>query len=126
MTHDRPRLLVADADPQTRALIALLLGAEAYHVVEIPFLDETAVRSVGGRFDLVLADGCCATRGALAATAPRMLNAAGGTPVLLLSALPLPPEEARVHGFRDLVPKPFAIEDLVAGVRAALPAPADA
>ena len=128
MAHDRPRLLVADADPQTRAFIDLLLGAEDYDVAEAPALEDGA--GLGAEaFDLILADGCCATREAFAATAPRLLAAAGGTPVLLLSALPLAPEEARARGFRDRLPKPFAIEDLLARVRAALPAlpaPADA
>ncbi len=121
MLQKSPRLLIADADPQTRALLALLLTADAYQVDAAPSL-EHAGRHAVERADLILADGCCSTHAAFAAAAPRILAAAGGTPVVLLSTLPLAPSEARAHGFRDALPKPFDIDDLLARVRAALAA----
>ncbi len=114
-----PRLLIADADPDTRALLTLLLTADAYHVDTAPSL-EAAGAYAAERADLILADGCCATYAAFAAATPRIRAAAGGTPVLLLSALPLDPATAHAHGLRDVLPKPFDIDELLHRVRTAL------
>ncbi len=119
MAHTPPRLLIADADPDTRALLTLLLSADAYCVDTAPSLEEAGYHAAE-RADLILADGCCATYDAFAAAAPRIRAAAGATPVLLLSALPLDREEARVRGFRDVLPKPFDIDELLQRVRTAL------
>jgi len=119
MPQEPPRLLIADADPQTRSLLALLLSADAYQVDAAPSLMHAGRHAVE-RADLILADGCYTTHAAFATAAPRILAAAGGTPVVLLSALSLEPDKARAHGFRDALPKPFDIDDLVACVRAAL------
>ena len=119
MAHTPPRLLIADADSQTRTLLTLLLSADAYSVETAPSLEE-AGHHAAARADLILADGCCATYDALAAAAPRIRAAAGGTPVLLLSALPLEPAVAQAHGFRAVQPKPFDIDELLGCVRAAL------
>ena len=120
MAHTPPRLLVADADPDTRTLLTLLLTADAYHVDAAASLDDAAARHAAERADLILADGCCATYDAFEAAAPRIRAAADGTPVLLLSALPLDPAAAHTHGFRDVLPKPFDIDELLQRVRAAL------
>ena len=122
MSDAPPRLLVADEDPQTRALLALLLDAEGYRVDLTASLDAAAAAGM----DLVVADGCCATPAAFEAAAPGILAAAAGAPVVLLSALGLDPAHARERGFRDLVTKPFDIDDLVARVRAALAGTAEA
>ncbi len=118
--HTPPRLLIADQDPDTRALLTLLLTAEAYHVDDVASLDDAAARLTAMGADLILADGCCTSYAAFAATAPRIHAAAGGTPVLLLSALPLEEDQARVHGFHDVLPKPFDIDELLQRVRTAL------
>jgi len=106
---DTPRLLVVDEDPQTRALLALLLGGEGYRVELAPALNADAAR----RADLVVADGRYTTQAAFEAAAPAIVAAAAGAPVVLLSALALDPAQARAHGFRDLVPKPFDIDELL-------------
>ncbi len=120
MSPSPPRLLVVDEDAPTRDLLDLLLTSDGYRVILAASLDEAASHHATDRADLILADGCCTTRAAFEATAPRILAAAAGTPVVLLSALPLEPDEARAHGFRDALPKPFDIDDLVARVRVAL------
>ena len=121
-----PRLLVADEDPHTSALLALLLGAEGYRVDYAASLEDADARAAARGADLVVADGCCATREAFDDRAPAILAAAAGTPVVLLSALALDPADARARGFRDALPKPFDIDDLVARVRAALAPPEEA
>jgi DNA-binding response OmpR family regulator len=115
------RLLVADHDPHTRALLALLLTAEAYRVELVASPEEAAARHAVAPADLILTD----SGGGRAAGEPAVLGilaAAAGTPVLLLSARPLGREAARAAGFCDALPKPFDIDDLVGRVRAALAA----
>ena len=114
------RVLIADADPETRALLTLLLTSEVAQVDAVASLDDWTARPAAEPVDLILVDGCCATRADFAATAPRILTAAAGTPVVLMTPLPLAPVEAQAHGFRGLVPKPFDIDVLVDQVRATL------
>ena len=77
-----PRLLVADEDPATRALLALLLGAEGYRVETVAALDEAAPH-LAAPADLIVADGCCTTEAAFQMRAPAILAAAAGPPVVL-------------------------------------------
>ena len=115
------RILLVEDEPALREILRLLFADEAdYELVEATSIDGAVAALSGQPFQLILADGFSSTPvGVPGATAP-LREAAGKTPVVLLTAHAIPVDEALAVGFAAVISKPFDLEALLAQVRALL------
>jgi CheY-like chemotaxis protein len=115
-----PAILVLDDEPEIRMLVAELLRDAGYRPAEAATYDQALALLAAFRFDLVLADPPDAPDLRRAAPA-QLLEAAGGTPVVLCSARdPSELADWAARGFAGLLAKPFDADELTAIVRLAL------
>jgi DNA-binding response OmpR family regulator len=113
------RILVVEDDKKTGAFIAKALKAEGYAVDVLRNGDEALAAIEGTPFDAVILDIMLIGRDGLSVL--KQMRAGGRqTPVLLLSARGQVNErvEGLNAGAEDYMAKPFALEELVARVRA--------
>ena len=118
----RPRVLVVEDHAPAAEMVVDFLGDEGYAVVAAVGLAAAEAALAAGRFDLVLCDSLRkSTTGLLTdrwAALERVLDLAGGTPVVMLTAYrPDYFADWRARGFADLLPKPFRLGELLATVR---------
>jgi CheY-like chemotaxis protein len=114
-----PRILLGEDDPDTRQLLAFVLGEQGYAVAEVAD-GEAALRSLGsGRFDLVITDyDMPGMSGAEMLKRAGAHGTLGGASALVITAHPDPrgvPDEATV------LHKPVDLERLLVQVRMILP-----
>lgn len=114
------RILLIEHDRATREVVTAALDEDGHDVTPAASLDDGVTLLRAGRFDLVLTDDFTVRPGDVLTTTAPVRNAAGDTPVVLMTAHPLTLEEARAAGFSDLLTKPFdlamvdaVIEDLL-------------
>lgn len=114
---------MVEDDPHLRRSLALILSAEGYDPSEAADGEEGLRSCSGGGWACVLTDTMMPRVDGLEML--RRLRAAGVDlpPVLLVSAAyALPPEsELASLGVREVVPKPFAIDRLLAALRRVVP-----
>jgi DNA-binding response OmpR family regulator len=115
----RPRVLVAESDAATLRLLRLLLDNEGYEVTTATSTDRAAALLRANIFDLVITDSFSATPQAVLASTSEIREAAGKTPVILLTGHRVEPTHAGAD-FSGLLQKPFAIDDLITGLREAV------
>jgi CheY-like chemotaxis protein len=115
------RLLVVEHDPATRTRVGACLGEEGYRVTEATSLDAALSALAAGSFDLVLADTFFDPRSHDVdrwAGLDRLRMATGTTPLLIVSSHPRATFAGfAARGFAGLVPKPRALDQLLATVR---------
>lgn len=115
------RILLVEDEPELREILRLLFADEAdYELVEATSIEGGVAALSGQPFQLILADGFSLTpAGVLGATAA-LREAAGKTPVVLLTAHAIVPDEALAAGFAAVISKPFDLDTLLGQVRALL------
>jgi CheY-like chemotaxis protein len=124
----RPRVLVADDDPDLLEAVAEALARAGYDVVRATsggeLIDQLATEPP---FDLIVSDVSMPWMNGLEAL--RSMRTAGlATPVIVMTALTSPTLPDRIRGLGEhvvLLPKPFELDALFKAV-AALTAPAHA
>jgi len=129
-TGTAARILLADDDAEMRSLMAWALERQGYILQEchdgeslLKWIERSHSRSTNVRFDLVISD--IRMPGATGLEVLEEVKTLGGQPdVILVSAFcdPRTKEKARRLGAAALLPKPFEVEDLVAGVQEVLEA----
>jgi DNA-binding response OmpR family regulator len=120
---ERPRVLVVEDDPHLRRSIALILSAEGYDPCEAADGEEGFRSCRGGGWACVLTDTMMPRVDGLEMLRRLRAEEVDLPPVLLVSAAyALPPEpELAALGVREVVPKPFAIDRLLAALRRVVP-----
>ena len=115
------RILLVEDDRKTAALVANALKAEGFTVEVMAEGDAALAATEKTRFDAIVLDIMLVGRDGLSVLR-RMRARNDQTPVLLLSARGEVNEkvEGLNAGAEDYLPKPFALEELVARVRALL------
>jgi DNA-binding response OmpR family regulator len=119
----RRTIMVVEDEPDIRELTAVALRDEGYRVVAVADHAAALAHLRAFRFGLILAD----SEGVVAdpwAGLQALRDAAGRSPVVIYSAHS--PARFAGHaerGFARLLAKPFDLDDLLAIVRAHLPAP---
>ena len=121
----RPRagnLLVVEDEPAILDLVREALRAEGYRVAVASDFDQAADALTHTRFDLVLADalGAATTDPAADrwAVLERIRDLAGSAPVIIFSAHRESDfADFRERGFRDLLLKPFDLDELLDTVK---------
>jgi DNA-binding response OmpR family regulator len=112
-------VLVVEDDAHLRRSIVLILTAEGYRVQEAADGEEGLSRCLDGGWACILTDTMMPRLGGLDML--RKLMEMGGSvpPVILVSAAFTTPsaDEMKALGIRDVVPKPFAFERLLAAIR---------
>jgi len=114
------RILVVDDADALRRTMQIILEGQGYIVIATAVQANAVALLQEVTFDLVITDSFSAVpRGAFTHTAD-LLAAAGATPVALFSAHRMQLAAAQAAGFRDLISKPFDIDELERQVRALL------
>jgi CheY-like chemotaxis protein len=116
----RQRILVVEDDLVLRELVVRVLDDEGYAVIAAPLPGDAQAILSRVRFDLVLTDGFSSKPTVELLEAQAVLEAAGVTPVALFTAHRFALDDVRTAGFRDLIEKPFDLEDFEQRVRALL------
>lgn len=113
------RVLVVDDDEETRELVGAALAREGYELALVATAGAAMERARASRFDVVVLDVMLAGESGLDLCA-RLREGGVETPILFLSARGA--VDARVEGLEaggdDYLPKPFALKELCARVRA--------
>lgn len=119
----RPRILVADDDPDIRELISFRLSHAGYEVSTAKNGEEAVALAHEGSPDLVVLDVMMPKLDGLAATRQlRESEATRSIPIILLTARVQEVDMARGFeaGANDYLTKPFSPQELRARVQAAL------
>ncbi len=113
------RVLVVDDDEETRELVGAALAREGYELALVATAGAAMERARASRFDVVVLDVMLAGESGLDLCA-RLREGGVETPILFLSARGA--VDARIEGLEaggdDYLPKPFALKELCARVRA--------
>ncbi|MFH8251933.1 response regulator transcription factor [Microbacterium sp. B2969] len=118
MPEDRPRLLLAEDDPQLGPLMASVLD-EVYEVTLVPDGGEALDAAQDGRFDALVIDRRLPTVDGVSIV--EILRRSGNdTPTLILTALGSVHDKVRGldAGANDYLVKPFDFDELFARLRA--------
>jgi len=120
LREQAPRVLVVEDEPEMLRLVQAALEEAGMQVTGAAREGEALKRLREGRYDVVVTD-LYVTRGqeeleSIAA----LLREAGATPVGVMSGWPVEEEVARAAGVAFVLRKPFALEELVRAVEAAL------
>ncbi len=112
-------LLLVEDDASISDVVSTALGDEGYRVTVAPDFTQAVAALTAARFDFVLADPLGASARREEADRWRELDRiralAGDTPVVLFTAHnPQLFANFPAHGFDDLLPKPFSLDDLSA------------
>ncbi len=112
-------LLLVEDDASISDVVSTALGDEGYRVTVAPDFTQAVAGLTAARFDFVLADTLGASVRREEADRWRELDRiralACDTPVVLFTAHnPQLFANFRAHGFHDLLPKPFSLDDLSA------------
>jgi CheY-like chemotaxis protein len=111
----RPRVLVVDDDPATRTLLELILGRSGYLVTVAESGEEAVVLLGAGGHDAIVTDlQLPAMSGLELAVAARAR--CPGTPAMIVTAARHDVARAARELGIPVMSKPFAVDDLVAGV----------
>ena len=113
------RILLVEDDVAVRDLVVALLEEE-YSVIAVSAPVDGAALLAEVAFDLVITDGFSQTAATVVASTADLLRAAGATPVVLFTAHRVEPDAVRAAGFRDLIDKPFDIEEFEQQIRVLL------
>jgi two-component system KDP operon response regulator KdpE len=120
MTDARPRILVADDEPQIRRFLRLGLESHGYAVLEAETAEAALRAAVTGQPELVVLDLGLPDREGFEVL--RALREWSRVPVLVLSVRSREDEKVRAFelGADDYVVKPFGMAELLARIKAAL------
>jgi two-component system KDP operon response regulator KdpE len=120
MTDARPRILVADDEPQIRRFLRLGLESHGYAVLEAPTAEAALRAAVTGQPELVILDLGLPDREGFEVLST--LREWSRVPVLVLSVRSREDEKVRAFelGADDYVVKPFGMAELLARIKAAL------
>jgi CheY-like chemotaxis protein len=114
------RILVVDDADALRRLMQIILEDEGYVVTATAVQADAIALLREVAFDLVITDSFSKHPSRASINTAELLAAAEATPVALFSAHRMELEPAQAAGFRDLITKPFDIEELVQHVRTLL------
>ena len=116
----KPLILLIEDDPQIRRFLRAALGAEEYRLQEAVTAEEGLAQASARQPDLILLDLGLPDRDGLEVI--RGVRQWGQIPILVLSARGQEQDKiaALDLGADDYVPKPFAVGELLARIRAAL------
>jgi DNA-binding NtrC family response regulator len=113
-------ILVVEDSSSITFVLQLMLEGEGYHVLTATSVDGALEILRTSTVDLILTDAFSATpQAALSSVAP-LVEAAGKTPIALLTGHQVSLEEAQAQGFCTVIRKPFDLDTLVDQVRACL------
>jgi two-component system KDP operon response regulator KdpE len=120
MTDARPRILVADDEPQIRRFLRLGLESHGYAVLEAETAEAALRAAITGQPELVVLDLGLPDREGFEVL--RALREWSRVPVLVLSVRSREDEKVRAFelGADDYVVKPFGMAELLARIKAAL------
>ncbi len=113
------RILLIENDRATREVVTAALAEDGHDVTPAATLDAAVTLLRTQVFDLVLTDDFTLRPADVLTTTAPVRNAAGDTPVVLMTAHPLTLDEVRAAGFSDLLTKPFdlaMLDAVIAGV----------
>jgi two-component system copper resistance phosphate regulon response regulator CusR len=118
------RILIVEDDPQLREIVATALREEGYEVVTASSVREGRERAVFGAYGLFILD-IMLPDGSGVDLCAQLRDAGVATPVLLLTARNTVDDKVLGldAGADDYLPKPFALRELSARVRALLRRP---
>jgi two-component system, OmpR family, response regulator MprA len=116
----RPQILVIDDDPRLTSALRRALALEGYAVETVNDPREGLIRARDAEPDLYILDVMMPHVDGLEVC--RRLRSAGDTPILMLTAKDATPDRVKGldSGADDYLVKPFAVEELLARVRALL------
>ena len=114
------RILVVDDADALRRLMQIILEDEGYVVTATAVQADAIALLREVAFDLVITDSFSKHPSGASINTAELIAAAEATPVALFSAHRMELEPAQAAGFRDLITKPFDIEELVQHVRTLL------
>jgi CheY-like chemotaxis protein len=114
------RILLAESDPSLGALMEAILREQGYAVTGTNAVDAALTLLIGQSFDLVVTDGFSGMPSEVLPNVAELPEAAGATPVVLFTAHKLERDAVLAAGFRDLITKPFDLDDFEYRIRAAL------
>lgn len=115
-----PRVFVIDDDPDLLELLLDTLTEEGFPVTVASSLDEAQVLLSQDTFACILTDLFRPSQGDPFSAVESMRQLAPTTPLLIMTAWQLAPEDVAQHGYQGLLSKPFELEAVVALVQTGL------
>jgi CheY-like chemotaxis protein len=119
-SDSQQRILLVDDDAAMRKLAVRLLEGEGYSAVVVAVPDDGQELLQDVSFDLVITDGFSRTPDGVLVATSGLIEAAGETPVVLFSAHRLDVNEVLAAGFRDILSKPFDVDEALEQIRSIL------
>jgi two-component system, OmpR family, response regulator VicR len=120
MSKRNPAILIVEDSREVSVMLRALLEEEGFtvHVAEgvregVAFLRSSPV-------DIVLTDSSSSTAAGAIASVASLMEAAGDSPIALMTGHSIPVAEALAQGFCALIQKPFDIDYMLAQVRSCL------
>ncbi len=112
-----PHVLLVEDDPSFAGIVARHLRARGYEATVAPTEEAAAAAlDAGCRPSIVLLDINLPGESGWSLLRSGRLRAAGSPPVFIVSATVVPPARLREFGVAGYLPKPFALETLLATV----------
>lgn len=119
-------LLLVEDDDEIRELVAGILAEEGYTIDACPGLRVAEERVEERVYDLIITDLFPAASGDLLHGVSGLLASAHPTPVMIMTAHRLDTVATRQRGFREVLAKPFDLDELLLTVSACIETPLDA
>ena len=113
---DRPSVLLVEDDADLRGLVVEILEEDGWRVVAMARPDEAIAVLRQSAFDLIITDGYRGSGLPLDGSVC-LLELAGDRPVVLFTARQVPRDEAVATGFRDVILKPFDLDEFDERIR---------
>jgi CheY-like chemotaxis protein len=117
---DPSRILVAESDPSLGDLMEAILREQGYAVTGAKALDSAVALLIRQSFDLVVTDGFSRMPSEVLPNVAELRETAGATPVVLCTGHKLDLDAVLRAGFRDLIAKPFDLDDFEHRIQATL------
>lgn len=118
--EERERVLVVEDEPEVRQLVEAIVKEMGFEVTAVSREGEAVRQLRAERYAVVVTD-LYVTRGQEGMeSVGALLEAAGTTPVVVVTGWPVEEEAAKAAGVRVVVSKPFEVEEVERAVEVAL------